>query len=96
MGGRQNLFGQCPNRRGTFQKGAPLYVLVFHKSTRCLLRKGLIYFPDFCQIVLERFRENEAEEEEFRKSMFKVGTYGDKVADMMTRCAYRVTNRKVM
>ena len=37
-----------------------------------IIRKGLIYFPDFCQIVLERFRENEAEEEEFRKTIFKV------------------------
>ena len=47
-----------------------------------MIRKGLIYFPDFCQIVLERFRENEAEEEEFRKTIFKVdhdddGNYDD-------------------
>ena len=40
--------------------------------TIIIIRKGLIYFPDFCQIVLERFRENEAEEEEFRKTIFKV------------------------
>ena len=35
-------------------------------------RKGLIYFPDFCQLVLERFRESESEEEDFFQTMFKV------------------------
>ena len=39
-------------------------------------RKGLIYFPDFCQLVLERFRESESEEEDFFQSMFKVGEGG--------------------
>ena len=33
-------------------------------------RNGLIYFPDFCSIVLKRWRE--ADEEAFRQNMFKV------------------------
>ena len=33
----------------------------------------MIYFPDFCQLVLERFREDETQEEDFRENMFKVG-----------------------
>ena len=36
-------------------------------------RKGLIYFPDFCQLVLDRLREDEVQEEQFRQNMFKVG-----------------------
>ena len=36
-------------------------------------RKGLIYFPDFCQLVLDRFRDDEVQEEQFRQNMFKVG-----------------------
>ena len=35
-----------------------------------LSRDGLIYFPDFCAIVLRRYREED--EEEFAKTMFKV------------------------
>ena len=35
-----------------------------------LSRDGLIYFPDFCHIVLKRYREED--EEEFAKTMFKV------------------------
>ena len=35
-------------------------------------RKGLIYFPDFCDIVLERFRETEEEEEDLFGTLFKV------------------------
>ena len=33
---------------------------------------GLIYFPDFCQLCLEYFRQGQDEEEEFRKNLFKV------------------------
>ena len=33
-------------------------------------KNGLIFFPDFCQIVLRRWRE--ADEEVFRQGMFKV------------------------
>ena len=33
-------------------------------------RNGLIYFPDFCAIVLKRWREED--EEVFRQNMFKV------------------------
>ena len=35
-------------------------------------RRGLIYYPDFCQLCLELFRQEAAEEEEFRRNMFKV------------------------
>ena len=35
-----------------------------------LSKDGLIFFPDFCNIVLKRFREED--EEEFAKTMFKV------------------------
>ena len=35
-------------------------------------RNGLIYFPDFCQLVLENFRQSEEEEEDFYKNAFKV------------------------
>ena len=31
-----------------------------------------IYFPDFCAIILERFRKTEAEDDDFRKTVFKV------------------------
>ena len=33
---------------------------------------GLIYYPDFCQLCLEYFRQGQDEEEEFRKNLFKV------------------------
>ena len=36
-----------------------------------IARKGLIYFPDFCQIVLERMRETDAKEDDFRMTIFK-------------------------
>ena len=35
-------------------------------------RRGLIYYPDFCQLCLELFRQEAAEEEDFRRNMFKV------------------------
>ena len=35
-------------------------------------RNGFIYFPDFCQICLEYFRQDNDQEEDFRKYMFKV------------------------
>merc|ERR1711892_1010269 len=37
-----------------------------------IARKGLIYSPDFCQLVLERFREDDTQEENFRQNMFKL------------------------
>ena len=37
-----------------------------------IARNGLIYFPDFCQIVLERLRKSDPEEENFRHMVFKV------------------------
>ena len=38
--------------------------------TNTISRNGLIYFPDFCKIVLKRWREED--EEVFRQNMFKV------------------------
>jgi len=37
-----------------------------------IARKGLIYFPDFCELVLTKFRQSESEEEDFFQSMFKM------------------------
>ena len=37
-----------------------------------LARAGLIYFPDFCSVVLERLRQTKEEEEDFFQCMFKV------------------------
>ena len=39
--------------------------------TNEIARNGLIFFPEFCEVVLARFREED--EEEFRENMFKVG-----------------------
>ena len=33
----------------------------------------MIYFPDFCELVLTKLRQTESEEEDFFQSMFKVG-----------------------
>ena len=38
--------------------------------TNTVARNGLIFFPEFCQIVHKRFREEN--EEEFAQVMFKV------------------------
>ena len=38
--------------------------------TNTIARNGLIYFPDFCKIVLKRWREEDIEV--FRQNMFKV------------------------
>ena len=35
-------------------------------------RKGLIYFSDFCQLILKWFRDNKEEKENFNQNMFKV------------------------
>ena len=35
-------------------------------------RNGLIYFADFCQLVLDWFREDASQEEAFRQAMFRV------------------------
>ena len=35
-------------------------------------KRGLIYFPDFCQLVLEKFRGDAVGGENFRQNMFKV------------------------
>ena len=38
--------------------------------TNTIARNGLIFFPEFCQIVLKKFREDD--ESEFARVMFKV------------------------
>ena len=40
-------------------------------------RKGLLYFPDFCDVALSGFRPSEEEEEDFYQHTFKVFTYID-------------------
>ena len=35
-------------------------------------RNGLIYFADFCQLVLDWLREDASQEEAFRQAMFRV------------------------
>ena len=40
-----------------------------------IARNGLIYFPDFCKLVLDTFREEKAAEEQFRRNMFKGNIY---------------------
>ena len=37
-----------------------------------IAKQGLIYFPDFCQLVLKGFRRDGGEGELFRQNMFKV------------------------
>jgi Ca2+-binding EF-hand superfamily protein len=34
-------------------------------------KNGLIYFPEFCRVVLRKFREDD--DEQFAQVMFKVG-----------------------
>ena len=38
--------------------------------TNEIARNGLIFFPEFCEVVLARFREED--EESFSQNMFKV------------------------
>jgi Ca2+-binding EF-hand superfamily protein len=40
-------------------------------STNKIVKGGFIYFPEFCQVVHNKFRE--ADEDLFRQNMFKVG-----------------------
>ena len=40
--------------------------------TNEIARNGLIYFPEFCRIVHQRFRDQD--EEVFSQNMFKVDT----------------------
>ena len=38
--------------------------------TNTVARNGLVYFPEFCEVVLMKFREDD--EEKFSQCMFKV------------------------
>ncbi|XP_023347863.1 calmodulin isoform X2 [Eurytemora carolleeae] len=37
-----------------------------------IARNGLIYFPDFCEVILKRYRQDDKAEESFRQNMFKM------------------------
>ena len=37
-----------------------------------ITRRGLIYFNDFCQMILKWFRDDVSEEEHFKQLMFRV------------------------
>ena len=41
--------------------------------TNEVARNGLIYFPEFCSVVLRKYREDD--EEQFAQVMFKVTDY---------------------
>ena len=41
--------------------------------TNTVARNGLVFFPEFCAVVLRKFREED--EEQFSQIMFKVGTH---------------------
>ena len=41
--------------------------------TNEIARNGFIYFPEFCQIVTKKYREED--QEVFRQNMFKVGYF---------------------
>ena len=44
----------------------------------------MIYFPDFCDLCLERFREGEDADDNFRKTIFKViSILADNLVDQM-------------
>ena len=53
--------------------------------TNTVARNGLIFFPEFCQIVLKRFREEN--EEEFAQVMFKVKS-ADIFNDLFSRVCW--------
>ena len=38
--------------------------------TNNIVKNGFIYFPDFCKIIIEKYRQDD--EELFRQNMFKV------------------------
>ena len=42
---------------------------------RLNFRNGLIYFPDFCEVILKRYRQDDKAEESFRQNMFKVNLF---------------------
>ena len=50
--------------------------------TNEIARNGLIFFPEFCEVVLARFREED--EEAFRENMFKVRLLHNKVREGAT------------
>ena len=43
--------------------------------TNTVAKNGLVFFPEFCDVVLRKFREDN--EEEFAEVMFKVGNIID-------------------
>ena len=49
--------------------------------TNTVARNGLVFFPEFCDVVLRKFREDN--EEEFAEVMFKVGNIVDDILEML-------------
>ena len=49
--------------------------------TNTIARNGLIFFPEFCEIVLKKFREDD--EEQFAQIMFKVREANDEPAQSL-------------
>ena len=40
-----------------------------------VFRDGFIYFPDFCEVILEKYRLGKEGDEHFRQNLFKVRNY---------------------
>ena len=60
-----------PNNIAKYESGR--FFLCRSKSNESsLYRKGLIYFPEFCQLILKWFRDNKEAKENFNQNMFKV------------------------
>ena len=49
-----------------------LNIFLWCQEIQLCVRNGLIYFPDFCQVVLKRYRQDKDAEEYFMQNMFKV------------------------
>lgn len=49
--------------------------------TNTVARNGLVFFPEFCDVVLRKFREDN--EEEFAEVMFKVGNIVDDILEIL-------------
>ena len=58
--------------------------------TNTVARNGLVFFPEFCNVVLRKFREDN--EEEFAEVMFKVRVVSEDIITKL-RDADAVWNR---
>ena len=57
--------------------------------TNTVARNGLVFFPEFCKVVLKKFREDD--EDQFAQVMFKVSdtAHDDLIYDHKTTDAVR-------